>query len=171
MAANASKTCFFRIVPEALTKKLITILHPFRVSCRRGCARRFSGSPTTPKRMPTISWSSSVPIWKKSSAPAAAPIPSSRTWSLRGRTERLRAYGPLREPPPDPNDYAAAFGKLEVFDASAVAAFAAPSGFNGPSPSGAAWLLENRDQPRRPRNRARSHRCPCDRAGTIRPPS
>ena len=45
--------------------------------------------------------------------------------ALRGRTELLRAYEPLRASPSDPDDYAAAFAKLEAAEPTAVAAFAA----------------------------------------------
>jgi adenylate cyclase len=45
--------------------------------------------------------------------------------ALRGRTELLRAYEPLRTPPLEADPYASAFAKLEGNDPSAVAAFAA----------------------------------------------
>jgi len=54
--------------------------------------------------------------------------------SLRGRTEPLRAFEPLRAPPATADAYAAAFAKLEARDPNAVAAFAALVGANPEDP-------------------------------------
>ena len=54
--------------------------------------------------------------------------------ALRGRTEPLRAFEPLRAAPPEPDAYAAAFAKLEANDSTAVAAFAALVGASPEDP-------------------------------------